>query len=112
MPRQVDSIEPRFVTESGDEVVSRLGEHRIAAMARALPARLPPWHAGQRHYPGLYWTRTTRGHVVYESLLERDRIMLADFDPTVTWIAAQPFWMCGTPNGRQRRHCPDFLLTH
>lgn len=32
--------------------------------------------------------RTTWG---YESLLERDRLMLADFDPAVTATAGQPF---------------------
>lgn len=31
----------------------------------------------------------------YESLLERDRVWLADFDPHVTAIASQPFWLRG-----------------
>lgn len=33
--------------------------------------------------------------VGYESLLERDRLWLADFDPTVLAIASQPLWMSG-----------------
>jgi len=33
--------------------------------------------------------------VVYESRLELARIMLADFDPAVTAVAAQPFRLIG-----------------
>jgi hypothetical protein len=36
--------------------------------------------------------------VAYESRLELARIMLADFDPAVTAIAAQPFRLAG-PDG-------------
>lgn len=44
-----------------------------------------PWrtirsHRGQRHFPGLYWSSTTGGHVVYESRLELARLLLADAD--------------------------------
>ena len=51
------------------------------------------------------------GHLVgYESLLERDRLWLADFDPTVRGIASQPFWMSGRDGSVLRRHVPDFML--
>ena len=46
---------------------------------------------GQAHYPGYYWSATAGGHVIYESRLELARLLLADFDPDVTAIAAQPF---------------------
>ena len=46
---------------------------------------------GQRHLPGWYWSATTGGHLVYESRLELARLLLADFDPEVVGIAAQPF---------------------
>jgi hypothetical protein len=49
-------------------------------------------------------------HVVYESRLELARLMLADFDPKVTAICAQPFLIRARVNGRVRRHVPDFLL--
>lgn len=45
-----------------------------------------------------------------ESLLERDRLWLADFDPTVSGIASQPLWMSGRDGSDPRRHVPDFLL--
>jgi hypothetical protein len=48
--------------------------------------------------------------VAYESRLELARIMLADFDPAVTGLAAQPFQLTGPDGGRDRRHVPDLLL--
>src|SRR5712691_4862680 len=36
--------------------------------------------------------------------------MLADFDPCVTGIAAQPFLLTGADGSRIRRHVPDLLL--
>jgi len=69
-----------------------------------------PTYAGQRNYPGLLWCATTQTLVGYESLLERDRLWLADFDPEVRWIASQPFWLSGRDGSTLRRHAPDFLL--
>jgi hypothetical protein len=36
--------------------------------------------------------------------------MLADFDPSVTGIAAQPFLLTGADGSRIRHHVPDLLL--
>ena len=36
--------------------------------------------------------------------------MLADFDPAVTAVAAQPFRLIGRDGSRVRRHVPDVLL--
>jgi len=76
-----------------------------------------PWRTmrnrrGQRHYSGFYWAATTGAFVTYESRLELGRLLLADFDPAVTGIAAQPFLLRATVDGRKRRHVPDFLLAH
>jgi hypothetical protein len=66
------------------------------------------WARGQGHLPGLWWSSTTGSHVGYESWLERDHVMLLDFDPEVTAIAAQPFWLRWRDDaGRSRRHAPD-----
>ena len=51
-----------------------------------------------------------RRHVVYESRLELARLLLADFDPSVAAIAAQPFYLTAYVNGKERNHVPDFLL--
>ena len=48
--------------------------------------------------------------MVHESRLELARLLLADFDPTVQGIYAQPCRLEAWLAGRQRRHVPDFLL--
>jgi hypothetical protein len=68
--------------------------------------------AGQRNYSGLFWSVTTQDHLGYESLLERDRLLMADFDPAVRWMACQPFWLRGPDGSAFRRHVPDILLEH
>jgi hypothetical protein len=50
--------------------------------------------------------RDDLGHVVHESRLELARLLLADFDPDVVGIAAQPFLV----REGDRREVPDFLL--
>ena len=50
--------------------------------------------------------------MIYESRLELARLLLADFDPDVVAIAAQPFLLRARVTGRVRRHVPDFLLLH
>lgn len=48
--------------------------------------------------------------MIYESQLELARLLVADFDPSVAAIAAQPFWLRMLIGGRVRRHVPDFFL--
>jgi len=83
---------------------------RIEQLVAGRPWRVFRWRQGQAHYSGWYWSATTGGHVVYESRLELARLLLADFDPQVTAIAAQPFLLTAPSGGRTRRHVPDFLL--
>lgn len=99
-----------YVSESGDVVESTLAAVDAALVVRGCPVRGFPTYAGQANYPGLFWSATTGAHVGYESLLERDRLWVADFDRRVTWIAGQPFWFKGSDEGCPRRHVPDFLL--
>jgi hypothetical protein len=67
-------------------------------------------YRGQPFYSGMYWSATMRAHVVYESRLELARLLLADFDPKVGTIVAQPFQLSTRIDGRRRRHVPDVLL--
>jgi hypothetical protein len=85
---------------------------RISAadVVRGLPAREFRWYKGRLHYSGWYWYATLARLVVYESRLELARIMLADFDPGVAGLAAQPFLLTGADGTRVRRHVPDLLL--
>jgi hypothetical protein len=77
-----------------------------------LPVREFRSYHGQRHYSGWYWSATTGGHVVYESRLELARLLLADQDPDVVAMAAQPFLLTGPDGAGVRRHVPDVLLGH
>jgi hypothetical protein len=83
-----------------------LAELTAGVVLSAVPWRSVRAHRGQLHLPGWYWSATTGGHVVYESRLELARLLLADFDPGVVGIAAQPF----LARDADRRHVPDFLL--
>ena len=49
----------------------------------AEPVRAFPSYQGQRNFPGLWWAATMGRHVGFESWLERDQVMLLDFDPEV-----------------------------
>jgi hypothetical protein len=43
--------------------------------------------------------------------LERDRLVLLDFDPLVTGMASQPFRLSWTGSaGKRIRHTPDFFV--
>lgn len=87
-----------------------LGQVMAGQIVSAVPWRMTRSARGQAHYPGYYWSATTGGHVIYESRLELARLLLADFDPDVTAVAAQPFLLRAQVSGRVRRHVPDFLL--
>ncbi|MEV5451758.1 TnsA-like heteromeric transposase endonuclease subunit [Streptomyces sp. NPDC052535] len=76
----------------------------------AMPVRPFRWSWGGRHFPGWYWAATTGQHVGFESWLERDRLVLMDFDPAVVGIASQPFWLHWHDGERERRHAPDFFV--
>jgi hypothetical protein len=99
-----------YVSEAGDEQSTTVGDVRLDAVVGGLPVRPIRSFAGQRHYPGLFWSVTTGKHVWYESLLERDRLLLADYDRGVVGIATQPMWLVGNDNGVTRRHVRDLLL--
>ena len=100
----------RFRDSGGETIHSDLGSVSAGALAAGRPWRTFRWHHGQAHFSGWYWAATMRRHVVYESRLELARLLLADFDPSVLVIAAQPFYLTACVNGKERNHVPDFLL--
>jgi hypothetical protein len=85
----VEEAEVRFLAADG-WVSSTLGKVDAAAVVAGAPARSFPTYKGQRNYPGLLWTATTGTLVGYESLLERDRLWLADFDRLCVGSAGSP----------------------
>ncbi|MFE0680598.1 TnsA-like heteromeric transposase endonuclease subunit [Streptomyces sp. NPDC058961] len=81
-----------------------------ASFEDVVPVRPFRWSQGSRHFPGWYWSATTGQHVGFESWLERDHLVLMDFDPAVMRIASQPFWLHWHDGSRERRHAPDFFV--
>ena len=92
---QPSGVQLRYLDGGGQWVTTTLAKVDGAAVVRGRPVRAFPTYKGQRNYPGWLWTATTSSLIGYESLLERDRVWLADFDPSVRWIASQPFWVSG-----------------
>ncbi len=76
----------------------------------ALAVRPFRFEKGLRSFAGWWYFATTGAHVGFESWLERDHLMLMDFDPAVRAVSSQPFWLCWrNRQGRARRHVPDFF---
>lgn len=81
------------------------------ALETALPIR--PFYSwpGKTNYEGFWWSSTTRPHIPFESLLERQALMEFDYLPMVVSVAAQPLaflWPTGTAG--RHNHVPDFFL--
>lgn len=110
MQRGAAAVKVQYRSASDQPVDTTLDQAVLTELAGSLPVREFRWYKGQRHYSGWYWSSTMNGLVAYESRLELARIMLADFDPSVTAIAGQPFRLIGTDGARIRRHVPDILL--
>lgn len=101
----------RYRRADGVFVETTLDRVSLDLLIGGLPVREFRWYRGRQFYSGWY-SSSTQGLVAYESRLELARIMLADFDPAVVGIAAQPFQLIGEDGGRTRRHVPDVLLLH
>lgn len=77
----------------------------------ALPVRQFHFEKGLRSFAGWWYFATTATHVGFESWLERDHLMLMDFDPRVSAVSSQPFWLRWRDEaGKTRRHVPDFFV--
>jgi TnsA endonuclease N terminal len=108
-----DSAESAEVSLRGGDGTVRvlpLSLLRLVDLAGCAPWRVFRQRKGQAHLSGVYWSATMVGEVVYESRLELARLLLADFDPQVVAIYAQPLLLTAKIAGRPRRHVPDFLL--
>lgn len=103
-------FEVAYVAPDGAELRRPLMEVWAVPFEHALPVRAFASYRRQRNLPGLWWSATTGGHVGYESWLERDHVMLLDFDPAVVGISSQPFWLFwSAADGRAVSHAPDYF---
>lgn len=102
----------KFSVRMADDEVVSLPAWQLSPvmMADSKPFRTFRWYKGQPHYSGTYWSATESAHVIYESRLELARLLLADFDATVTRIYSQPLMIRAKVDGQWRRHTPDYLL--
>jgi hypothetical protein len=105
-----DRVRVRYRRAGGEFAETTLDRVVPEDVMAGLPVREFRWYKGRQHYSGWYWSSTTSRMTAYESRLELARIMLADFDPAVTGLAAQPFQLTGPDGGKDRCHVPDLLL--
>lgn len=106
------TVELRYRQSDGTFTETTLDRLPVDEVAEGLPVRDFRSYKGRRHYSGWYYATTGERLVAYESRLELARILLADFDPDVVAMAAQPFQVCAPDGDRMRRHVPDLLLVH
>lgn len=103
-------FEVRLIGGDGLERRLPLQECAGVPIEDARPVRGFRWSKGLGHFPGWWWVATLGDHVGYESWLERDTVMLMDFDPQIVAIASQPFWLHWLDgSGQKRRHAPDYF---
>jgi TnsA-like endonuclease N terminal len=98
------------VRVGGEEVRGCLADLSLGLLRQCQPVRTPGVYRRQRHMPGR-WFSTTAGRLLeYESLLERDWMVLMDFDREVEWICEQPLRLHYAKDGRTASHVPDLLV--
>ena len=108
---RLDLVEIGYVAADGAVQRTSLADGARVAFESCAPARRFLSRKGQRHLSGRWWSATMDGHVGYESWLERDHLMLLDFDPDVVAVASQPFWLYWTTaEGEARTHAPDYFV--
>ncbi len=105
---------PRFMLEfqvtAGVWQCEPLSSCHGTRFEEAVPARPFRFGKGLRSFAGWWYFATAGAHVGFESWLERDHLMLMDFDPDVRAVSSQPFWLRWRDGGgRSRRHAPDFF---
>lgn len=100
-----------WLTPDGVEERLPLTEVWSVRFEDGLPVRRFRSRKGQRHLSGLWWSATMGRHVGFESWLERDHVMLLDFEPATVGIASQPFWLSWRDeSGTSVSHCPDYFV--
>ncbi|MHB1568153.1 MAG: TnsA-like heteromeric transposase endonuclease subunit [Solirubrobacteraceae bacterium] len=98
------------VRVGGEEVRGCLADLSLEVLRRCEPVRIPGVYQRQRHMPGRWFSTTVGRFLEYESLLERDWMLLLDFDREVEWICEQPLRLRYVSDGRRVSHVPDLLV--
>ena len=98
-----------FVDEAGAKQSGALEVLWSTGFEHVSPVRSFGSFRGQRCFQGSWWFATTGEHVGFESWVERDAVMLLDFDPDVVAVSSQPFCLRWAGQPGARRHVPDFF---
>jgi hypothetical protein len=98
-----------FVDEAGAKQSGALQVLWSTGFEHVSPVRSFGSFQGQRSFQGSWWFATTGEHVGFESWVERDAVMLLDFDPDVVAVSSQPFCLTWAGQPRARRHVPDYF---
>ena len=98
-----------FIDEAGAKQSGALEVLWNTGFERVLPVRSFGSFRGQRSFQGWWWFATTGEHVGFESWVERDAVMLLDFDPDVVAVSSQPFCLRWAGQPGARRHVPDYF---
>jgi hypothetical protein len=94
----------------GEEVRGCLADLSLDVLRRCEPVRTTGVYQRQRHMPGRWFSTTSGRFIEYESLLERDWMLLMDFDREVEWICEQPLRLRYVKDGKPASHVPDLLV--
>jgi hypothetical protein len=108
-PLPATGVQVVFVDVAGTKHSGALEVLWSTGFERVLPVRSFGSFRGQRSFQGLWWFETTGEHVGFESWVERDAVMLLDFDPDVVAVSSQPFCLRWAGQPGARRHVPDFF---
>lgn len=97
------------VSVGGEEIRGGLADLPLDVLMRCAPVRRAGVYQRQRHMPGLWFSTTVGRFMEYESLLERDWMLLLDFDREVEWMCEQPLRLRYVKEGKSASHVPDLL---
>ena len=108
-PLPATGVRVVFVDEAGAKRSGALEVLWSTGFEHVSPVRSFGSFQGQRSFQGSWWFATTGEHVGFESWVERDAVMLLDFDPDVVAVSSQPFCLRWAGQPGARRHVPDFF---
>jgi hypothetical protein len=97
---------------TGEFVDTTLDRVQVADVIEGRPVGEFLSYKGRRHYSCWYWSSTVAHVWLMKRRLELARILLADFDPAIVALAAQPFQMIGDFGGQRRRYVLIFCLAN
>jgi hypothetical protein len=98
------------VRVGGEEVRGSLADLSLDLLRWCDPVRRPGAYQRQRHMPGRWFSITAGRFLEYESLLERDWMLLLDFDREVEWICEQSLRLRYSKDDKRASHVPDLLV--